>query len=60
MTNCVTTVSDRVFEALCCGAVESVTVIVTLLAPAAVGMPEMTPVVELIANPAGSPVAAQE
>ena len=31
--------------------------IVTVLTPVAVGVPEITPVVELIARPAGSPVA---
>jgi hypothetical protein len=60
MTSCVTTVSTSVLEALCCGEVESVTVMVTLLVPAAVGMPDMTPVPALMVKPAGSPLAAQE
>jgi len=35
----------------------SVTVTVTLEVPAAVGAPEMVPLVDEIVNPAGSPVA---
>jgi len=39
--------------------VESWTVTETVKAPAAVGVPEITPVCELMLNPAGSPVALQ-
>lgn len=60
MANCVTTFSVSVFDALCAGAVESVTVIVTLLVPGVLGMPDITPEFALIVNPAGNPVADQE
>jgi hypothetical protein len=36
---------------------ELLALIVTLVAPAAVGVPEITPLVVLIDNPAGKPVA---
>lgn len=41
------------------GTVASVTVITTELVPAAVGVPEIAPVPELIDKPAGKPVADQ-
>jgi hypothetical protein len=54
-------VRDKFLEALACtGSVESVTVITTVLAPGAVGVPVIAPVLALIARPAGRPVADQE
>jgi hypothetical protein len=38
---------------------ELLALIVTLVVPAAVGVPEMTPLVVLIDNPAGKPVAVK-
>jgi hypothetical protein len=50
----------RVLDATrCVGVVASVTVMVTLLVPDAVGLPEIVPDAESIANPAGNPVAVQ-
>ena len=50
-------VIERFADAVrCVGLLESVTVIVAELVPAAVGVPEITPPV-LIVNPAASPVA---
>ena len=40
--------------AVCAGVPESVAVTVTLNVPVAVGVPEMTPVLELMFNPGGS------
>ncbi len=52
------TVNDRLFVAVCgAGNVASVTVTVTVLVPAAVGVPLICPVLALIAKPAGRPVA---
>ena len=53
-------VSERAAEAVACvGEVESVTVTVAELAPAAVGVPEIWPLLELMLKPAGNPVADQ-
>lgn len=41
------------------GPVESVIVTVTVLVPAAVGVPEIAPVVPFNVKPGGNPVAAQ-
>jgi len=55
------TVSASVLLTDCCvGAVESVTVSLTLLDPVVVGVPEITPLVALLARPAGRPVADHE
>src|SRR6185312_10223983 len=43
----------------CVGLVESVTVMATVLVPAAVGVPLIAPVEEFRFNPAGRPVADQ-
>lgn len=48
----------KVLDALCgVGVDESVTITVTLLVPAAVGVPVICPVPAFIVNPAGKPVA---
>ena len=56
------TVSEKFLVAVCCGLLESVTVIETVVVPAAaaVGVPVMTPVDGLIDRLAGNPVADQE
>ncbi len=52
--------SDRFLVAVrCAGAVESVTVIDTVLVPAVVGVPLIAPVDASMVNPAGRPVADQ-
>jgi len=52
------TVNDRLFVAVRgVGSVESVTVTVTVLVPAAVGVPVICPVLALIVSPAGNPAA---
>jgi hypothetical protein len=53
-------VTENCFETLkCVGLVVSVTVTLTVAAPAALGVPVMAPVAGSIANPAGRPVAVQ-
>ena len=44
----------RAFVAVCAGEAESVALIVTLLVPAAVGVPEITPVLAPSVSPAGN------
>jgi hypothetical protein len=59
--NCAATGIENVFGAVNAGDDESLTVITTLvLAPAAVGVPLMRPVEELMVSPFGRPVADQE
>ena len=50
-------VSVSVLEVVCGGLLESVTVMFTLLVPTVVGVPPITPVLELIETPAGNPDA---
>jgi hypothetical protein len=52
-------VMDRLAFAVCWGLLESFTVTFAVLVPAAVGVPPITPVLALIVNPAGRPVADQ-
>jgi hypothetical protein len=52
-------VMDRVAVAVCCGVPESFTVTLALLVPVTVGVPLITPLLALIDNPAGRPVADQ-
>ncbi len=60
MDNGTRTVIEKVFEAVCgVGEPESVTVTVTGLVPAAVGVPVICPVLALMLRPAGNPVADQ-
>ncbi len=60
IVNCPSIVIERVFVAVrCAGFVESVTVIVTVLVVAVVGVPLICPVDASRVNPAGSPVADQ-
>ncbi len=55
-----TIVSEKVLMAVCgAGMLESCTVMVTELTPAATGVPVICPVEALIVKPAGSPVADQ-
>ena len=44
-------------EAVCCGVLESFTVMVALVVTMADGVPLITPVLEVIDKPAGRPVA---
>jgi hypothetical protein len=50
-------VSEKGPEAVCCGVLESFTVMVALVVPAADGVPPITPVEGLIDKPVGRPVA---
>jgi hypothetical protein len=52
-------VMERLAVAVCWGVLASFTVTVAVLVPADVGVPLITPVLALIANPAGKPVADQ-
>ena len=57
MVNCELMVIARFADAVCCGLPESFTVTFAVLVPAAVGVPLITPLLALIDNPAGRPVA---
>jgi hypothetical protein len=52
-------VMERLALAVCWGLLASFTVMVAVLVPADVGVPLITPVLVLMANPAGKPVADQ-
>jgi hypothetical protein len=52
-------VMERLAVAVCWGLLASFTVMVAVLVPTDVGVPLITPVLALIANPAGKPVADQ-
>jgi hypothetical protein len=59
MVNCELMVIARFADAVCCGFPESFTVTFAVLVPGAVGVPLITPLLALIDNPAGRPVADQ-